>query len=234
MNREQSLRQLIFKCNKELLKNEGMTRSELHNLTNWVLSNAAISKLTPDEIFLTEGSYLGLGESNFDREIVLPRFMTYEFGRLDFFSFIKDKHKTFRLKSYADFEELERYLSYTESDVVVIIDGEVTGYKKQGHSTYGWEIIWACDVYIVTCVAEDTQRKEIYRSKQQLQAKLLQLVAEEAEEIQAYNIVSGERMDFLVRKDIYSTKATKDSISLCLSWYKDLREVDEDSEEVMF
>lgn len=27
MNREQSLRQLIFKCNKELLKNEGMTWS---------------------------------------------------------------------------------------------------------------------------------------------------------------------------------------------------------------
>jgi hypothetical protein len=86
----------------------------------------------------------------------------------------------------------------------------------------------------VTCVAEDTQRKEIYRSKQQLQAKLLQLVAEEAEEIQAYNIVSGERMDFLVRKDIYSTKATKDNNSQCLSWYKDLREEYEDSEEVLF
>lgn len=231
MSREQSLRQLIFKCNKELLKEEGMTRTDLHDLTTWVLSNAAINKLTADEIFITEGNYLGLGESNYDRVITLPRFMSFQFGRIDFFGFINNRQKTFRLKSYADFSELESYLAYTEAEAIVVIDGELVTYKKQGHNTWGWEIIWGCDAYIVTFVAEDREFKEVLKSKVQLQNRLMQLVAEEAKEIKAYNILSGESLDFLVRKDIYTTKPSKGVDSLCLTWYKDMRD---DDEEVMF
>jgi hypothetical protein len=36
MGRETTLRQLIYMCNKEILKNEGMTRTELHEITDWV------------------------------------------------------------------------------------------------------------------------------------------------------------------------------------------------------
>ena len=235
MGREQSLRQLIFNCNRELLKSEGMTRSELHDLTTWVLSTAAVSKLNAEAIFITEGNYLGLGVCNYDKEITLPRFLTYELGRLNIFGMLNSKQKSYKLTSYATFEELESHLTYATNDIVAIVDGEIVEYKKQGRESWGWEIVWGCDAYIVTYFAEDRECKEVLRSKAQLQNRLMQLVAEEAEEIQAYNIISGESLDFLVRKDIYYTtkKSSKTADSLSLTWCSDMRDDDED-EEMMF
>lgn len=236
VGRETTLRQLIFKCNKELFKEQGLTRSELHDLTTYVLSTAAVSRLSENELFITDGNMLGLGVCNYDREITVPRYISYELGNLGVFELLGGKQKSYKLKSYNTFEELESCLTYSSNTVVAIVDGEIVEYQKQGNNSWGWEILWGCDTYIVTYVAEDTEHKDVLRSKIQLQNKLLQLVAEEAEEIQAYNIVSGESLDFLVRKDIYCTtkKSSKTADSLSLTWCSDMRDEDEDSEELMF
>lgn len=39
-------------------------------------------------------------------------------------------------------------MAYTETEVVVVIDGEIVNYQKVGHNTWGWEIVWGCDAYI--------------------------------------------------------------------------------------
>lgn len=232
MSRETTLRQLIYKCNKEIFKEQGLTRSELQDLTTYVLSTAAVSKLTPDEMFITEGNMIGLGVCNYDRKISIPRFIVYEFGNLGVFELLGGKQKSYKLKSAATFDELENYLIYSTNSVAVVVDGEILKYQKVGDKGWGWEIVWSCDTYIITYISEDLEQKEILRSKQQLQTRLLQIVVEGSTEIQAYNILSGERLDFIVRKDIYTTKATNGADGLCLIWCKDMREDDE--EEVVF
>mgnify|MGYP001291947187 FL=1 len=167
MGREITLRQLIFKCNKELFKEQGLTRSELHDLTTYVLSTAAVSKLTEEELYISEGNSLGLGVSNYDREITLPRFLVYEFDKLGVFEFLGGNQRTYRLKSFSKFDELESHLKYSTSNAVVVIDGEITEYQKVGNRSWGWEIVWGCDAYLVTFTAEDTEHKEVLKSKEQ-------------------------------------------------------------------
>lgn len=230
MGRETTLRQLIYKCNKEILKEEGMTRSELHAVTNWVLNNAAVSKFSADDIYITDGSYIGVGENNKDRTLTLPRFMTYEFGKLDFFTFIENNKRNFKLKSYRSFEELETFLIYATTKVVVIIDGEIVEYERVGHNNWGWEVVWGKDTYIITYILNDYDEKEICKSKVQLKNRILWLIEEGAADIVAYNIVEGKSLEFVINRTIYSTKPSADD-EPGLLWLSE-QDFDDEEEEV--
>lgn len=231
--RETTLRQLIYNCNKELLKGQGLTRTELHELTTWVLSNAAISKFTHDEVYILNGNpVLGVGLSNFDKEVKFPRYLSYELGKADIFNMLSNTGKSFRLRSFDTFSELENYLTYATNEVIIVIDGKIVEYEKRGKKNWGYEIIWGCDTYIITYVLDDMEQKEIIKSKLQLQNRLVILVQEGAKEIQAYNIIEGERVDFEVHKRVYTTRPTPIEENLRLTWSKDINEEDEEEEMV--
>lgn len=230
MGRETTLRQLVYMCNKEILKNEGMTRSELHDITNWVLNNAAIYDFTTDVVSITQGNSLGVGEENKDRPVKIPRFMIYELGSINAFDFInnrKDK-KHFNLQSLKTFENLEDYLRHHRTgDIVVIIDGEIVDFERVTTSAWYTEIVWDIDTHIVTYELEDKEEKEVLRSKKQLENRILELVEKFAVEIQAYDLVQGERLDFQVSDIVYRTiDDNKDKLGIM--W---VRDVDSDFEE---
>jgi hypothetical protein len=231
--RETTLRQLIYHAVKEVTKEEGLLRSEIHTLVEHILNNSVL-ELTTERLHLTEGNFFGVGENNKDRRLTVPRFISFSFKKQSLFDMLNKQGRTWELRTYSDFDDLERALTCElDEQLIAIVDGEIVEYQKVGHNTWGWEIIWGCDAYIVTYVSEDMEQKEILRSKLQLQNRILQLVAEEAEGIQAYNLLSGEKIDFLVRKDIYTTKLTKTADGLWFTWCNDMRE-DDEAEELMF
>ena len=211
--RETTLRQLIFEAVKVSLKRDGLTRTELHELTDYILDNSSLD-LSAEKVCLTEGNYFGIGEHNKDRVFTLPRFITFEFIRPHAFDIINyDKSKTWRLRSHETFEELENFLTYSKQDQpVVFIDGNHTEYNLEGTESWGYEVKWIdCDaVYIATYVFNNKEEKELLKSKLQLQVKLIELVEQGAEGIQAYNVIQGENMPFKVQGILYNSNQFDD------------------------
>jgi hypothetical protein len=87
MSRETTLRQLIYSCVKEATKSEGLIRSEIHELTEYILNNSVL-ELTTERLHLTEGNSLGIGKSNKDRKITVPRFMSFNFNKKNIFQML--------------------------------------------------------------------------------------------------------------------------------------------------
>ena len=218
--RETTLRQLIFEAIKESLKQEALTKAEIHSLTDYILDNGVL-KLSAERICLTEGNYFGIGEYNKDRTFILPRFVTFELTRPSAFDMLNfDKSKTWKLRSHDTFEELETYLTYLEHvKPVVFIDGSQTEYELVGKESWGYEVKWTgCDAaYVVTFVANGIDERELIKSKIQLQRRLIELVEQNAQDIQAYNVIQGNNLPFEVRGSLYSSDNTQDK-ELCLIW----------------
>jgi len=212
--RETTLRQIVYSAVSIILKQDGLTRTELHELADFILDNSSLN-LSAEKICLAEGNYFGVGEYNKDRGFALPRFITFELTRPSAFDIMNNnKSKTWRLRSHETFEELENYLTYSRQDQpAVFIDGTHTEYNLMGTETWGYEVQWiGCDaVYIATYVLNNKEEKELINSKLQLQRKLIELVEQGAEEIQAYNVVQGENMPFKVQGVLYNSNQLKDN-----------------------
>lgn len=211
--RETTLRQVVYAAVKKSLKQDGLTRTEIHELTDYILDHSSID-LSAKKICLTEGNYFGIGEHNKDRVFNLPRFVTFEFMKASAFDIINNnKGKTWRLKSHDTFEDLENYLTYSMHDKpVVFVDGTITEYELMGTKNWGYEVNWiGCDaVFIITYVFNDKDEKELLNSRVKLQLKLIELVEEGAEEIQAYNIFAGESLQFKVQGTLYNSNQFND------------------------
>jgi len=218
--RETTLRQLIFEAVKASLKQEALTKTEIHGLTDYILNNS-ILELSAEKISLAEGNYFGIGEYNKDRTFTLPRFITFELTRPSAFDILNfNKSKTWKLRSHDTFEELETYLTYLlHGKPVVFIDGSQTEYELAGKEAWGYEVKWiGCDaVYAVTFVANGINEKEIINSKIQLQRRLIELVEQNAQDIQAYNVVQGNNLPFEVQGKLYSSDKAQDK-EPCLIW----------------
>lgn len=224
-----SLRQLIFSAAQESLKPEYLTKSELHETTEYILNNSVL-ELTAERVCLTEGNYIGIGENNKDRVITLPRFLTFEFSKRSAFDFFNsNKGRTWKLRSHNTFEELESYLQCKlNSEPVVFIDGELIEYRLTYAVGWGYEVEWiSCDaVYIVTYLSDDTEEKEIFKSKYKLQKKLIELVNQNAQQVQAYNVIAGISTPFEVQGVLYDSN-TPDNKRNWLIWGTDSVEDDE-------
>jgi hypothetical protein len=228
--RETTLRQLIFEAVNVSLKQEALTKTEIHELTDYILDNS-ILELSAEKISLVEGNYFGIGEYNKDRTFTLPRFITFELTRPSAFDMLNlNKSKTWKLRSHDTFEELENYLTYLlNSKPVVFIDGSQTDYELVGKEAWGYEVKWiGCKAaYVVTFVANGINEKEIINSKIQLQRRLIELVGQNAEDIQAYNVVQGNNLPFEVQGRLYSSDKAQDK-EPCLIWCTNTNEENEE------
>ena len=229
--RETTLRQLIFEAVKVLLKQEALTKAEIHDLTDYILDNS-ILELSAEKISLAEGNYFGIGEYKKDRTFILPRFVTFELTRPSAFDMLNfDKSKTWKLRSHNTFEELETYLTYlVHVKPIVFIDGSQTEYELEGKESWGYEVKWiGCDaVYVVTYVSNGINERELINSKIQLQRRLIELVEQDVKEIQAYNVIQGNNLPFEVRGSLYSSDKAQDK-EPCLIWCTN---TNEETEEV--
>lgn len=238
--RETTLRQLVYSVVKEATKEEGLIRSEIHELTEYILNNSVL-EFTSDRLHLTEGNSMGIGESNKDKKITIPRFLTFNFNKKNIFQLLNSSSsRTWVLKTFQALEDIEGELIYnSNSKLVAVIDGEIVNYTVKYEKNWGYEVLWDCDVYIVTYVLDDKEEKEVLRSKKQLEERVLELVEKGATEIVAYDIVEGESLDFEVSKTVYTTRPERlsDNGDLGLMWLREnegfFEEEDED-EELMF
>jgi hypothetical protein len=158
---------------------------------------------------LSEGNYFGVGEHNKDKDFMLPKFITFELSKPSSFEIINfNKGKTWELKSHETFEDLENHLTYpTQNCTVVFIDGIQIDYELVTTESWGHEVMWSTfdDVYIVTYTINNTEKKEKLNSKIELQKKILDIVNQGANRIQAYNNFTKETIPFKVQGVLYSS-----------------------------
>lgn len=98
-----------------------------------------------------------------------------------------------------------------------------------GKEAWGYEVKWiGCKAaYVVTFVANGINEKEIINSKIHLQRRLIELVGQNAEDIQAYNVVQGNNLPFEVQGRLYSSDKAQDK-EPCLIWCTNTNEENEE------
>lgn len=230
MGRETTLRQLVYNCVKEATRDEGLIRTELHELTEYILNNSVL-ELSSERLHLTEGNSLGIGENNKDKKVILPRFLSFNFSKKNIFQLLNNNSsRTWQIRTYYDFNELESTLIYNiDNKLVVIIDGEITDYELKSGQQWGWEVIWDCDAYIVTYFLDNIEEREVFKSRIQVKNRLLELTEQGADEIVAYNIIEGKSMDFVINQTLYSTRPSEDDAAGLL-WLGNDDDFDEEEE----
>lgn len=229
--RETTLRQLVFMCLKEKLKNDGMTRTELHELTDYVLDNSTL-ELSADNLELYEGNMFGVGNENKDKPLTIPRFLAFTYSRATAFKFfLRDKKKSWSLDTFSSFDNLPSSLIFQGEDVILLIDGEIVGYKvKNGEDVYMNDVVFDKDIYSISCVLEDEEHEEFLRSKRDLETRVIELVEQKAKSLNIENLITGEDKFFEIRKNVYTNRMSKpeDFDALDIIW---VREVEDDDFE---
>jgi len=235
--RETTLRQLIFMCLKEKLKEEGLTRTELHDLTDYILNNSTMG-LTAENIELCEGNRFGVGDENKDKTLTIPRFLGFNYSKTNAYDFFSDnKKKSWRLHTYMSFDNLMSALSFQGVDgTIIIIDGEIIDYNRKmadNQDYIGYDVIFDTNIYKVSCFLEDKEYEEYFRSKKQLESRVIELVEKKADEISILNKITNEYMYFEINKNIYTNRdiisKSEDFNQMGLMWVRDVD--DEDDED---
>jgi len=238
MCRTTTLRQLITVLVDEVLKDEGALRSEKQALVEHILNNSTLS-LTSDSIELNRGNYLGVGEENKDRMLIIPRFCVFTFGILDIFDSLKGKERAWHLKSLYSFKELEdavRYKSVNKNIVVAIVDGEILDYEikksniADAFGGFGSVVVWETYVYRLNYLLQDQEIEEKFQNLESLEQWIKHIVRQGAEEIEVYHLIEDYKMDFTVTQVAYNTNNQHDEGSWLL-WQQRVSGTIEDDDE---
>lgn len=238
MSRTTTLRQLIYTATKEALKREGLLRTEIHELVEYILNNSSL-KLTVEEIEIVRGNYMGIGKESKDRTITIPRFIIYSFSRQDVYGTLEGKDRTWKLKSFISFDALENALGYyrEEDNVAVIIDGEVVGFELRPNAAYsfgGWnkDIKWDREVYSVKYILDEDYKEERFKNKLSLENWVKVLVKRGAEEIEVRNLMDSIHLGFTVSGTLYDSN-NMDNRGMWLLWQEQKQDEYDDEEDEM-
>ncbi len=235
-----SLRQLLDKILKHLLTDEGLLISERISLREHILSNSCL-QLSADSILLQQGNFMGVGgNEEKDRVLVLPRFMSFEFGVQDVFDIVSNKERKWRLISYSGIKALEDGLAYIESStkkkVVALVDGEIVDFEVKSSAykdTFGsWTNIvnWEINVYKVSYIMDDKELEEIFSNRDSLEMWIKHIVRKGAKQIKVTNLIEGYEMGFTVNVIAYNSNDNNDS-GAWLIWQQQKHEVEDEYDE---
>lgn len=207
-----TLRELVGMCLKEKLKSDGMTRTEIKELTDYVLDNSSL-RLTDTDIEIIEGNKFGVGEDNKDRIFTVPRFIAFKYSKTDAAKyFLNNECKKWYLYTFSSFDRLIDALTFNvnNKDTLILIDGEIIGYDVRPRDAFGYDVYFDKAIYSLTYVLEDRVQQEFFESNKELIDKIMVLVGQEAENIKVYDLITQEFKYFEVSKNIYTNREKED------------------------
>ena len=205
-----TLRKLIHTGVVKALEQEHLLQNQLESLVEHILDHSSIIYTEDGSLTLMYGNSLGIGNSNKDRLITLPKYTIFEFKKANHLT--GTSHK-WRLYTVPTFSELEQQIMYNaDESAIVMIDGEIVGFKVEkedanGNSFFvsGYHTIWGLDVYRLTYSMDSEQIEETLECKKKMEFRILQLLKDGATGIIAYNILDDIRLPFAVSSGIVYT-----------------------------
>jgi hypothetical protein len=186
------------------------------------------------------GNYAGIGENNKEKKLTIPRFVTFAFGKLDIFSVLESKTRTWKISSYSSFDELEDSLKYQSADrkMIVLVDGEVLDYtvdsqcERDSFGDWMRSVSWQADIFKVFYTEEGIEKEEKFCDRFVLEKYIKDIVRKGAKEIKVFNIIEDKGLGFSVTGTLYNTDDMDDT-NTWLIWSKhDPDDLVEDEEEV--
>lgn len=204
-----TLRQLVYKAIKEAIKDDGLTRQELHEYTNYILDHSVL-EIKADYLSLKDGNLMGIGEENKDRAFNIPKLLTFSIKKSIAYDFFTNNNsgKTWIMNSYYSFKELEDKL-IIDDNVTIIINNYVRHYSDGE---------WDFDAYRVTYEIEAVEEEKVYRSKRKVEERIKELSKQKADCIFVTTTPDLETYHFVVNKTIYSTIDNKVEGLLNIEW----------------
>lgn len=193
-----------------------MIQSAINELVEKLLNNSQLTVSDSYSINLSDGSIFGIGDSNKDREIEMPKYILFTLTKSNLIGskshlFLQSSlTRSWSLKSFDSFQKLENHILIYPSDyIAVLIDGEAMEFdiiiEKEDDI---WtpvinRITWSKQIYRLNYKADQVQFEKFFNNKLLLEYHLIEQVKKGADCIRAFNTIDNKHLGFRVVSDVY-------------------------------
>ncbi len=210
----------------QAIQTEFLTENEIGKFSDFILNNSTLA-ITNTNLQLQSGSTFGVGENNKDRELELPKYLTFFITNYDNQNQSNTKllaglpQRDWQLCSYDNLFDLEQELrtaelrcceGLKEGNLVVLVDGKAEAWKVvEVQTVLGLiqpYIVWdAIKPYTISyTTATGASESEQYNSKKPLDERVITLLNQGAEGLQVRNRYDNEHLHFTVTKTEYNSQ----------------------------
>ena len=245
-----TIRELLTVAVKQIiLKEQYRGLDKPNELVSYILDNSTLAISHNDDIDFKSGNTFGIGDSNKDRELQLPRYCVFSFTGAKLVDFQSTwvhtitMTQSWRLVSMPDFQKVEEYLRSNSDDntgIVVLVDAVPMNFTlSKGKNSCGdiWvpvpiDIQWERPVYKLSYKKNGGLFEEVFNSKRTLESRMLQLISSEAECLRAFSLIDyNKHLGFRVSGYIYQSggKSEITNKNTCIIWDNPHYEETEDS-----
>lgn len=221
-----------------ILKEQFRGLGEANKLVEYILNNSTLAVSHNDAIDLKSGNTFGIGDSNKDRELQLPRYCVFSFTRAGLVDFQSSWINTitmtqsWRLVSMPDFQKVEEYIrsNYDDNTVIaVLVDAVPWNFTlSNGAGSCGdiWVpvpigIQWEKPVFKLSYKKNGGVFEEVFNSKRALESSMLQLISCEAERLRVFSTIDDNKhLGFRVAGYVYQSggKSEITDRNTCIIW----------------